>query len=456
MAFVHGPGNNGGRWGVGVVSALPCGAGLASLARQTRRPMPLRLEIALRFLLAKRRAMLMSLAGIVFGVAFFVVTQAQTSGFEQFFVRTILGINGALRVQDQFQWPQTSVVAHGVDGAPAAGFRIPLSEGQAWIPGVPQPVPLMAAVREFESVTGVAGVLRGGAAITSGFKTEEGRVLGVEIEDYVAVSDLAQQIRFGDIIAFRDDPSGILLGYRLAERLNVRVGDYVLVQAVAEKRRLQVRGIFETGVDQYDKYHFFVHLTEARQILDKQEGVTYLQVSLHDPSQAPEIARHMEQATDHMTASWQQREKSWLEVFRVLRFSSAISMSAIIFVAGLGMFNVLAIVVMERRREIAILRSMGYSRGDVVTIFMLQGVLVLIAGTALGWALGFAATWGITQVPIRIRGIFSTDHFVVAWSLWHYLSAALVAGIVVFLASWIPARRAAKVEPVEIFRGSGG
>ncbi len=415
--------------------------------------MKLNLQIAWRLLLAKRRAMLMSLAGIVFGVAFFIVTQAQTSGFERFFIQSIWGTNGALRVQDKFQWNVTSLVAQGELGA---GFEIPLQQGRTYIPGVHNPRQVMEAVREFSEVAGISEVVRGKVRVRSGFREEETEVWGVRLNDHLAVSNLGGQIRYGNLEQYGSDPQGILIGTLLAERLNVDIGDRLLVTHIGESRRYQVAAIFETGVEEFDKRRVFIHLNEARSLLNEPQVASFLQISLYDNNEAQRVAEHLEAAIDHHVRPWQESERTWLEVFRALRISSGITMSVIILVAGLGMFNTLAIIVMERRRDIAILRSMGYTRRDVVKIFINQGLIVLVAGTVLGWIVGFALTLGIESLPIRIRGIFATDHFVVSWSIWHYLAATIVATVVVMIASYMPARRAAQIEPGEIIRGTGG
>jgi lipoprotein-releasing system permease protein len=410
--------------------------------------------IAWRFLIAKKRAMLMSLTGIVFGVAFFIFTQAQTSGFEGFFIRTILGTNGTIRVQDEFQHTVTSmmVASQAGDGR----FEIPLREGRTYIAGIRNPNQLLEAIRQFDGVEGAAPVLRGDVQISSGFRTEAGRTIGILPKEYLEVSDLEHQIVNGDLRVFSETPDGILVGKRLAERLGILPGDFIHLSHVGEKRRYRISGIFETGIDFFDKTHTFVHLQEARRLLDSMERVSYIQVMTKDPDKAPATAAQMEYALGHYVASWQEREKSWLEVFRVLRISSALSMSTIILIAGLGMFNTLAIIVMERSREIAILRSVGFSRRDVLSIFLYQGLIVYVLGTVIGCILAAFLTKGVESLPIRIRGIFSTDHFLVSWSIWHYVSAALVAGVVVIVAALIPARRAAKVEPGEVIRGTGG
>ncbi len=412
------------------------------------------LLIAWRFLVAKKRAMLMSLGGIVFGVAFFVFTQAQTSGFEGFFIRTILGTNGSIRVQDEFQQTVTSMMVESEAGD--GQFEIPLREGRSYISGIRNPGQLIGAISEFSDVIAAAPVLRGDVQVSSGFRTEAGRVIGIPPKEYLEVSDLEYQIVNGDLRDFAEAPDGILVGKRLAERMGVLPGRFIYLSHVGETRRYQVTGLFETGIDFFDKSHAFVHLQEARRLLNQMDRVSYIQVMTKNPDSAPALARQMEHALQHYVASWQEREKSWLEVFRVLRISSALSMSTIILIAGLGMFNTLAIIVMERAREIAILRSIGFTRNDILSIFLFQGLIVYIGGTLIGFVLAALLTTGVENLPIRIRGIFSTDHFIVSWSYMHYLSAAVVAGIVVVVAALVPARRAARLEPGDVIRGTGG
>jgi len=418
----------------------------------------LNLRIAWRFLLAKKRALLMSLSGIVFGVAFFIVTQAQASGFEALFLDTIQGINGHIRVQDRFR-PSVATVEIGADGSGAGGgesYVVELQRTSRWEPGINRPAALIEQLRDFHGVIGVARVLRERAIITNEFSAENIQVHGILPLEYASVSDLEAQILFGSYDEFAGSVNGIVLGSRLAERLRVDIGDEVFLRSAGPVRRYIVSAIFQTGVDEYDKRSAYMHLREAGALFDNLDGVTYLQVTISDPDAAPALARHIQAVTSHSAASWQERERTWIELFRVLRISSGISMGVILLIAGLGMFNTLAIIVVERSREIAILRSMGYTRGDIAAIFIWQGMVVLMAGAALGCALGAFLTYALGRVPLNIRGIFAADRFVVNWSPAHYLSAVALATLVILLASYLPARRAARCEPVDVIRGTGG
>jgi lipoprotein-releasing system permease protein len=407
-------------------------------------------RIALRFLTAKKRAMLMSLACIVLGVGLFVVTQATTSGFEKFFIKTILGTNGAIRISDKIQ-----DTIRTMDGGGGAGdFVVQQKEGRKYIEGIEEPKLLIDALRQFQNVSGISEVLTGSAMLRSSFKTESVKIYGIELENHLSVSEMASQIIEGHLSDFRDKPTGALVGKVLAERVQLAVGDSFILEAANQSRRYRVAAIYETGVSDIDRERVYLQMTEARSVLKKTSGASFIQINVYDKDRAPEDAMHMEEVLQHSAASWQEREKTWLEVFRALRISSGITVSVFTLIAGLAMFNTLAMIVMEKTKEIAILRSMGYTREDISHIFLWQACIVLVIGTVLGCALGAGVTYGVSQTPIRIRGIFATDTFIVAWSIWHYVWAVVTAVVMVLVASLIPARRAAKLEPGDIIRGT--
>ena len=410
------------------------------------------LRIALRFLTAKKRAMLMSLACIVLGVGLFVVTQATTSGFEDFFIKTILGTNGALRVDDKMQDTLRSMESGG--GGSGSSFQIAQKEGRKYIEGIEEPKLIIEALKQFRNVAGVSEVLNGASLLRSTFKTESVKIFGIVLEHHLMVSELGNQLIQGQVDDFRNNPTGALVGKIVAERLQLAVGDSFILQSASQSRRCRVSAIFETGVSDIDKERVYLHLTEARSLLRKATGASFIQVKLYNKDRAPEDAIQMEEVLRHGVRSWQYREKTWLEVFRALRFSSGITVSVFSLIAGLAMFNTLAMIVLEKTKEIAILRSMGYTRQDISHIFIWQATIVLAIGLVLGCALGAGVTYLVSQTPIRVRGIFATNNFIVAWSIWHYVSASLTAILMVMIASLIPSRRAARFEPGDIIRGT--
>lgn len=399
--------------------------------------------------------MLMSLTGIVFGVGFFIVTQAQTSGFEEFFVKTILGTNGAVRIEDKFQ--ATTFFLRGTESHSESKFDVAASrDARKYIEGVEEPEAMVAALRQFKNVAGASIVVEGSVIADSSFRNDTAKAQGIQLDDHLAVSDLAEQVArgSGSLEDFRTSPQGILIGKVLAERLGLGVGDSLILRAGVEQRRYKVSAIYTTGVSDIDRVRIYMHLREARSLLKKTTGASFIQIALFDRNRAPQDAAQMENVFHHSAKSWQEREESWLQAFQALQISAALTVSTIILISGLGMFNTLAMIVIEKTKEIAILRSMGYTRKDISRIFLWLGATVLMFGTIGGWILGAAVTYGVSKYPIKIRGIFSADSFQVHWSIWHYVVATITAAVVVMTAAVIPARRAARLEPGDIIRGT--
>lgn len=414
--------------------------------------MPSPLYIALRFIGHRKKAIILSLAGIVLGVAFFICTQAQTQGFERFFIQTVLGTTGSIMVQDRFQERYTGVLR------PAGNAVVSVQNEQPrkFYEGITDADQVMRVIREFSNVIACAPVLEDSATLQTDFLSVVFRVQGIDLDAQLQSTDLRRYMIAGDLGDFRQKSSGLLLGSLLAQKLHAEVGNTVSIMGPGgETRSFEVCGIFRSGDNMIDEKQGFIHLRVAQSLLKKPSEVSFIIVKLRDPDRAPQLAAHLEELLQHRSRSWQERQHGNLQIFRAIRYSAAITVSTIIVLAGFGIFNILTLMVLEKVREIAILRSMGYRRNDISAIFLWQGLLVAIIGSTLGCVLGALLTLIVSRIPIKMRGFFATEHFLVYWSWYHYLAAIAIAFVGVFLASYFPARRAAKLAPVSILRGSG-
>jgi lipoprotein-releasing system permease protein len=407
-------------------------------------------RIALRFLTAKKRAMVMSLSCIVLGIGLFIVTQATTSGFEGFFIKTILGTNGAILIQDKLQATMRSLDA----GSYHSGFEIRQKEGQKYVEGIDYPDLLSRGVKQFQNVAAVSQILRGNVTIRSSFRDQTGQAYGINLEDHLHVSDLQAQIVQGSLGDFRVQQGGALIGRVIADKLQLEVGDTFEMIYLGIVHHFKVSAIYQTGVSDIDSVRVYLQMSEARALFKKPTGATLLQVGLINKDRAREDAIIMSNTLQHSAAAWQDREKEWLGVFRAFRIASGITVSVFTLIAGLAMFNTLAMIVLEKTKEIAILRSMGYTRQDISRVFLWQAAIVLAIGSVIGCAVGAIITYAVSQVPLPITGIFTSHKFLVQWLGWHYVEAVTTAVIMVMLASLIPSRRAARLEPGDIIRGT--
>ena len=403
--------------------------------------------IAIRFLTHRKRALLLSLSGVVFGVAFFICTQAQTQGFSKFFIDSTLGSNGALILRSPFEPRGNSIV-------PTKMAKMNIVRRQ-YFEGVRNPTEIMRVSRQFSNVVSCSPVLHGTLSARSGFENATVDLFGIDPALHIQTTNLANQIVEGDLTDFRNKPTSVIVGSRLAEILSASVGDSVqLFSPGGTYRRFAVAAIARSGVGQIDATRIYCHARVAQSLLRKPYSASMIIYKLRDPDRAPALADHFETLFQHSSTSWQDREEANLQLFLTLRVSAAVTVSLVILLAGFGIFNVLTMSVLAKVKEIAILRSMGYRRGDISAIFLWQGAMVAVAGSVVGCLLGALLTWGVSHIPIRVRGLLYADHFLVAWNWSHYFWATVLALIAVFIASYVPARRAASLPPVVTLRGS--
>jgi len=414
--------------------------------------MPPTIYIALRFITSRKRSLILSLLGVSLGVAFFILTQAQTQGFERYFIQTILGSSGAIVITDRFQQRYT-----GFEATEDAAFVS--SSGQQrrkYYQGTSNPNLLMRVARQFSNVRACAPVLMGSITLRSALQTEIAQAQGIDLRLHLAATSLGQQIIAGSIDSFRNVPQSLMVGELLAQRLQIGVGENVsVVGADGSSQSFRVAAIFRSGVNAIDESRTYFHLGILQNLLQRPQTVSSIVVSLRDPERAPELAQHFERLFFHRARSWQERERGNLQIFFALRLSAAITVSLVILLAGFGIFNILTMSVLDKVREIAILRSMGYQRRDISAIFLWQGFIIATVGSLLGALAGAGLTYAVSRIPLRVRGILYADSFIVHWSLQHYLYAAGIAFLAVLLASYFPARRAANLAPVDTLRGSG-
>ena len=407
------------------------------------------LYIALRFLRHRKRSFVLSLSGVVFGVAIFISTQAQTQGFAKNFIDSTLGSNGALLLRSRFQNATSGLLV------PPKNVRNPDQPRRHALDGISNAPEIMRVSRQFADVASCSAVLRGTVSARAGFDNATVDLFGIDATQHLQTTNLANQLVAGDLDNFRNNPNAVIIGTRLADALQVAPGDAIqLLSPGGEYRRFAVAATARSGVGTIDSSRVYCHVRVAQTLLKKPFAASMIVYKLRDPDRAPAVAQAFENLFQHEAQPWQDREEGNLQLFLTLRISAGITVSLIILLAGFGIFNVLTMSVLSKLKEIAILRSMGYRSGDISAIFLWQGAMIAAAGSLIGCVVGALFTWGISKIPIEIRGLLYANHFLVTWNWRHYLFATILAIIAVFIASYVPARRAAQLAPVETLRGS--
>ncbi len=401
--------------------------------------------IAKRYLRSKRKTKfvsvitLISIGGILIGVTALDFLLSMMNGFEKEVRSRIIGTTAHVSVFSTYD--------EGIDN-----YR-----------------ELIPSVKEIKHVVEVAPYIYYKAAIASKTGSDGIVVRGIDPEKEVLVTDLKRNLIEGslDVEPQEDELPGILLGATLAERLGLKLGESVVLFSLREgsltsgwsqpkASKLILRGIFESGMYEYDASLAYISLSTSQKLFNLGTRVTGLHVKLDDLYQAGKVARQIEEKLGYhfYALDWMHMHKNLFSWMALEKYAMFIVLSLIVAVAAFNIISTLIMVVIEKRKDIGILKSMGSTNASIMKIFMFEGLVVGAVGVASGSALGYVLCWiqrtfNLISLPAEIYFINSLP---VDMRPLDFVAVASAAMLLTFLATVYPARRAAGLSPVEAIR----
>ncbi len=415
--------------------------------------MSFELRIALRYLIAQRRQLFISVIstistlGVIVGVMILLIALAILTGFQGELRSRILGAASHL-----------SIYKGG--GEPFDDYRA-----------------VMAKLGGIDGVEGAAPVLYGKALVSSATGSGLVTLKGIEPMQEATVTEFGQKMMVGELMRLvepKDDGStgpeqarpGIVVGEELAMTLGVFIGDVVKVTTpeghltpfgmIPRTRSFRVVGIFRLGLYNFDNSWALLHLPEAQRLLGVGDEAMYVETRVRDlfGVEAIEIEAMKALGSEYGSMNWKETNASLFSAFWLEKMVTTIFVSFIVGVAALNIVASQIMIVMNKTRDIAILRSMGASAKSIMRIFMLQGAIIGVVGTLIGAALGVTVSWVLDHYRlVRIP----EDVYQVAWVPFKllpsdFLIVVLAAPLICFLATLYPARRAARLVITEALR----
>jgi lipoprotein-releasing system permease protein len=409
---------------------------------------PFEWMVALRYLRARRKEGFISVIagfsflGITLGVATLIIVMAVMNGFRQELFDKMLGLNGHVVVHSlNPNFTNYDDVAGKIRAVPGVKYALPLIEGQVMV----------------STTTSSTGAL----------------VRGLRENDLKELKAVSSKIRFGTLDGF-DKKDGVALGTRLANDLNVKVGDYVTLLTsrgastalgtAPRVKRYPVVAIFEIGMSEYDSSILFMPLAEAQRYFSHPDSVTVLEVVLDSPDEVSDLGPKILQTGGRSiyVSDWRQRNATFFTALQVERNVMFLILALIVLVAALNIISGLIMLVKDKGRDIAILRTMGASRGSVMRIFFITGASIGIVGTLAGLLIGVLVCANIERLREFIGWITDTELF--SPELYYLsqlpaemdtgetVSVVVMALVLAILATLYPSWRASRLDPVEALR----
>lgn len=407
--------------------------------------------IAFRYLKAKRQEgfisiiAIFSFVGIMIGVATLIIVMSVMNGFRYELVNRILGINSHLTV-----YAQDGKIKNYDD--------------------------IIRDIRKDEGVKYVNPLIESQVMVAANNKANGGLVKGIAMKDLQHKDLISNNIIAGSIKNF-NDKNAILIGSNLAGNLSLQVGDKVklvssesnntLIGSIPRIKTYNVVGIFESGIYEYDSTTIFMPLTAAQLHFKLKDAVSAVEIFSKDPNEMVELKRQINQLlinkySDKYLVDWQQSNASFIDALKVERTVMFLILTLIILVAAFNIISSLIMLVNDKQKNIACLRTMGMYKGSILRIFLICGSTIGFCGTLLGLIIGLLFSANINTIKMWLESISGTTLFnPTIYFLSQLPSKIFVSDIVLittmslllsFLATIYPALKASKANPAEILR----
>jgi lipoprotein-releasing system permease protein len=427
------------------------------------------LFIAARQLWHRKLLNSIAVLGVMLGVLTLVAITGIMRGFQTKFLDTILQISPHVVVFDTTLGETRPIIDQLLDRA--AGPPGELRRGGGSGPSatrvlrqsstdrqlrIGRPSETVRAIHALKGVTAVAALVVGSAVASAGSKEVPVELRGIEPAEQDRITPLRSMIVEGKFEDLTGGVDGAFIGRQLALLLGVHVGDNLAcASARGERAILRVVAIFESGIAALDKGRLYVSTRRAQTILGRGDVIDRIELRLDDPDRAPELTTRLEALFGHDAESWQETNASMLGVFAQQNMITGLIIGAVLLVGGFGILSIQIMIVLEKRRDIALLKSVGYSSRNVMTIFLLQGAVVAVIGAALGAGAGHFVLAAMRTIKSASGlGYSKPSTFAIYERPAVYAMAFAFAVAVGLLASFVPAWRASRVEPVDVLRGS--
>lgn len=305
-------------------------------------------------------------------------------------------------------------------------------------------------------ITVISPVVSLNSIATFGTLTQPVQVFGIKpaIED--KIEKFSQNMVKGSFLSLEKTPDGIMVGTTVARNLTVGVGDRLeLASSTGSIYDVKVVGIFSTGINDIDD-NCYVNLRLAQNMAGYNSGeVDYLYLRISNLQRDTQIAKEISSQTNYKAITWEEKAANFVSLFKMISGIVYFLVFFVMLVAGLGVANVLITNVLEKYRDIAILKSIGFKKSDITLIYLFEGLIVAVIGAIVGDVLGYIMIQVLGSIPVTASqsGPIRSDRLLMGKSAWYFILTSAFAMMVSVIAAVTPARNAAALNPVDILRG---
>jgi len=413
------------------------------------------LFIARTHLLTKLKSTITASLGVTFGIGAYITLVSFMTGLNQMLDDLVLNQTPHIHLYNEIKPSVSQPISRYREFEDALNvvYSIKPKESQEKIHNA---LPVLHYLNEDERVLGATPQLNARIFYLSGSIELGGNLAGVDVLEEARLYNLDDYVVEGSTQALKNTENGILLGAGLAKKMSLKPGDRVQISTVQGAiTPLKIVGIYQSGIAEIDNSRSIANLKTVQRILGEAENyITDINLKLVDIADAVPMAAQLEkqfsvEATDIIEANAQFETGS--NIRNIITYAVSITL---LIVAGFGIYNILSMLIYEKMNDIAILKATGFSGRDVHYIFMSQALIIGFLGGLLGLFIGFVLSHVIDRIPFETQALPTITTFPVNYNIGYYFIGIIFAFISTFIAGYLPAKKAEKIDPVRIIRGN--
>jgi lipoprotein-releasing system permease protein len=413
-------------------------------------------NIATTHLLTKKRQSIIAMLGVTFGISMFIIMISFMTGVNQFTEDMAMDNTPHVRIYKPLEIEDKKIIALDKASDKNDWFVVEHQRPKNELSKIKNGLTLMQQIEAMPEVMGAAPQLSSQVFYNNGPVQIPGNIYGIDVKKQEALFQLNKKMDLGELEDLLKGSDVIVMGKGLAKKMNVSVGDRVSVTSPdGGNLNLKVVGIFSFGVAAMDESRSYATLSTVQKILQKDPSyITDLNIKLHDINGAKAFKQKLENQLDGVyVEDWETANQSLLAGESIRNVMTFVVCMTLLVVAGFGIYNIMNMNIINKMKDIAILKATGFQGRDVTAIFMLQSVMIGIAGGFCGLCIGFFFSYLLSITPFPAGQFFRIATFPVNFNPVHYFIGLFFGFLTTLFAGYFPSKRAAQVDPVQIIRG---
>ncbi len=414
------------------------------------------LFVSFKFIVERKRQTIVALLGVAIGVSAFIVMTSLMRGFQKYFIEQALNINGHIKLKVEENYDPYRIIKKVLN--PEKYLFVILGskpkEKKYKISNYKQIINMYSSNPQ---ITGISPHLVGTGMVIYGIKEKNASLIGIYPELENKTVSFKDYLKSGKLSYLETDKNNVIIGIKLAHDLGIKeAGKKIsLVSPSGNVYTLKVVDFLDTGITEIDKTRIYMHIKKLQTIAGKPGQVNEIIFKIKDPEKAPQIAKQIQLQTGYKAESWQEAFRNFLSLFKMQNYITYIIVFSILVVSAFGIFNIIMMTVLEKKKDIAILKAIGYEDKDITIIFIFQGILIGIAGGILGNIIGFYILQWLETINLEVEGIIRVKGFILDRDIMYHIFGFVFAFIFSFISAFYPSYKASRLYPVDIFRTGG-